>query len=350
MFNSTTTATIALPRCPAAGTPRAKRLPPGFHFVFVTAMTLFSVALICPAMSQAEAGMVQDTADSAAQPSPSVELRWQFAEGDQYRIELDQKSTSDSVVVERAVKIVNRVRMQLRWEVADVAEDGSARLVQVIDSVEMTLSNTNPEGSESVIRINTAETSKDPVAKKMLAELQPLMGQKVFFRMTARGEIQDFEIPDETVDALRESDSSMQLRQIFTAEGMQNILGPSAVTLPEKAVAANDSWTQNHRLPQSLGPFESRFEYRLKNVEQEMANIEYTSKISVEEDSDSAGDSEIELIEHSGNGTIGFNVRAGHLANTRFQSTLRLKTPYREMTIDATTRTESIFSFTKVSR
>ena len=71
--------------------------------------------------------------------------------------------------------------------------------------------------------------------------------------MNPRGEILDVEIPEQSMQAIREAPASMQIRQVLTKEGLSDLFGQSAIVFPEKSLSAGDTWIDQTEIKNEVG-------------------------------------------------------------------------------------------------
>ncbi len=270
-------------------------------------------------------------------------LAWKFKVGDAYSLLFDQLSQTETLVLEREVKIKVRVKMQVSWTV-DKVVDGNASIKQVIHWVTITTTNTDPEGEVKTIAIDTREDPSDDlpsrtkkVIRDMLKDMRPIVGATSFFELSPRGQIGKFTIPKETQQALRDASSSMHLRQVFSTEGMNSILGPSAIEFPEKPVSEVQSWESTRKIENPIGKFDQSFKYEFdaeKSAKEKVAVVNVVSETTKTED----GKEKIEITSQSGKGEIQFDSELGFMKASSFETNVETKKSIRP-DIDIITKT-----------
>jgi len=283
------------------------------------------------------------TSESAAQDQ--TQLAWKFAKGDQFRLELDQLAKTNSEVTNRKVQISNRIVLKARWEVASVNETGTAKLIQVIDAVSMKMTNTNPEGGVATVEVDSEKETKDKVAIELLKDITPIIGQKVTFEMDAQGRVSNFEMSESTMEVLRDAPSSMEIRKIFSADGMKDVFGPAAVILPKEEIAAGHRWTGDREIENKAGKFKQTVLYSVPEIAQkESVVIKMISQTNIVGEPNE----KIKVVAQSGSGSITFDTASGFMTKSLFKSTVQTETKYRNMTIDVNTVDEAMFTIEKV--
>ena len=281
--------------------------------------------------------------------SNAQELKWSFKKGDKFRVKFDQLSNSNTDVLERKVAIKNLVEMEVLWQVADVDKKGTATIVQVINWARLEMSSTNPDGGTKSITVDTREEPKGDVAKQMLKDIGPVVGQdkKVEFKMTTAGEISDFKIPKETMESIRNAPSSMSIRKIFSDEGMKSVFGPASIKLPNEKPTKGQTWKAERSLTSDMGKFKQKFVYSVSDASDEKATV-----IDVKCETERVGKNttRIEIKNQSGSGTLKFNLADGYLSESKFKTEVETETPYRDFKILIKTRDEATIEIKKVGR
>ena len=128
--------------------------------------------------------------------------------------------------------------MDMTWDVQGVNEQGDAVIVQKFDRVQMKM--TGPMAVDY-------DTAKDEPPTGMAAAFAPLykaMTKGDFeVTMTARGEIKDVKVPQEVLDALKNSPGAAQMGDLAKPDGFQKMIMQNAFVLPENAPTKGDHWS-----------------------------------------------------------------------------------------------------------
>jgi hypothetical protein len=122
--------------------------------------------------------------------------------------------------------------MELQWKVVGVNDDGEAVIEQRIHDVRLKM--TGPRGEQIEY-----DSSGDDATASLAAMVAPiydaLTEAELEFTMTARGEIKDVKVPEEVLEALKNSPGASLLGDLATAEGIQRMIVDWSLVLPEKA-------------------------------------------------------------------------------------------------------------------
>lgn len=169
-------------------------------------------------------------------------LRWKFADGMSYAYTLTQETrTSREVMGQKLDSALTQV-LDMTWAVRKVQPDGSARISLTIDRVR---ASTRGPGGDAEF------DSKDPGAAPPQFALvrrlsDALVGQPVGLMMSARGRVEEVELPEKLADTLKAMGPPGV--SLFSAEGFKNLFFQSSPTLPEEALEPGDTWKASQTL------------------------------------------------------------------------------------------------------
>lgn len=166
-------------------------------------------------------------------------LRWRFKVGEKlaYSMTQDMNMVMNMGPSSQMTTNVHQV-MDMTWDVQGVNEQGDAVIVQKFDRVQMKM--TGPMAVDY-------DTAKDEPPTGMAAAFAPLykaMTKGDFeVTMTARGEIKDVKVPQEVLDALKNSPGAAQMGDLAKPDGFQKMIMQNAFVLPENAPTKGDHWS-----------------------------------------------------------------------------------------------------------
>ena len=264
------------------------------------------------------------------------EIRWRLNPDDVLQIEMQQRTGIVSQADQRNRKSTNEMRLWMQWTVQQV-NDGQMTISQVINRIQL-ISRVPTEGGEQVTEIDTDDMggpNPKALAKRLTRLVEPLIGAEVTLEMTYRGEIVSVEIPDESLTALREAPSSMQLRNVFTQDGLKNLFGQAAFLAPEAAVKPGDSWKSNKKLSNEFGTFEQVQTFTMEpgaadaDSEREFSLV--TELVELE-----ASESGGKLVSFDSSGSFVFDVDGGYFSRSNVKTSMQTSRQYREKTIEST--------------
>ncbi|MEZ6107640.1 MAG: DUF6263 family protein [Pirellulaceae bacterium] len=299
------------------------------------------------------------------------ELRWKFATGDRYAVTYEQQVEQTTEVLLKPVTIETHSKIEMEWEVLGVDSDGNATIRQRFSGLELTIRSSRGDFLEFDSSVDDAETGKGSEVGKVL---MPLMEAPYEITMSPRGEILKVEVPETSLEEIRQSASSMRLRRLFSEESLVETLSFVAVTLPEGEVSPGESWeseraagtpelplTVSHRFTYERGPVDSiepiqleeegTPEARLVDSPDDAAaarvGIETTVAMGDPDAEREDGSRLAKLTQQTSRGSLWFDVEAGHPRRAVQIQELVTETPLREMTIEVRGKTSTVTTVVK---
>ncbi len=300
---------------------------------------------------------------AAGAPAQSEPLKWKLAAGDKFEVVLIQASSADTKVGSRKTLIENSTTLKMNWDVLKVA-NGDATIEQSIAGISLNVN--NPAIPSQAIAFDTAadeahtkEFSK--ASKKLLKQIQPLIGLKFNVTMAATGEIKEVTLPPESTTVINQLPDTVRLRQLFSAPGLTEILGASAIVFPEKAIESGDSWTDEKPVTTPLGEFTRNRTYTVVGnatvdgeelIEVQMKPTLVPKETEEGEPAESAEPAKTrldgKLISFTGSGKLLLDSDNGYLKSSSFANELKSERAYREKTIETVVKNEISMTVNKL--
>jgi hypothetical protein len=152
---------------------------------------------------------------------------------------MNQTMNMSMVVGDNAVENNIKQIIDMSWTVREIEDDGSAILDQKIDRMRMTIL----AGGQKV-DVDSAAKEEPKNQAAMLAPMLKAFTAKPFkVTMTPQGKITEVEVPDEMVEALKNTPGGAALGDMATPEGFKKMVTQAEFAMPEK-LEPNDQWTQ----------------------------------------------------------------------------------------------------------
>ncbi len=166
-----------------------------------------------------------------------TELRWKFKTGEKSNFEMKMEMTQETKAGDMPFTVKISQLMDMTWEVAEVAADGSATMNQTIDRVRMEM--TLPQGP--AIKYDTESPDKAPGTEMLAKMFDAMVGKPFVLRVTPLGTVEDFKAPAGMLEALKNSPMA-QAGGMFSEDGLKQMISQSMLPLPEKAVSEGTTW------------------------------------------------------------------------------------------------------------
>jgi len=198
---------------------------------------------------------------STAHAQSEKQFRWKMAEGDAFTVQLVQKTKIKSNIDRRVQEITNNMTLHMDWKVLSIDDDKNVMVEQSIKRIELN-SVTPTVGGTQTVSVDTDDKDRlKDLAKKLHTQVSKLIDTKYSVKMSARGEILDVEIPKDSMEAIRQAPSSMQIRKVLTEDGLKELFGQSAITFPAAAINKGNDWSTTNDVTNSLGAFKKTNTY-----------------------------------------------------------------------------------------
>lgn len=290
----------------------------------------------------------------------SEPMNWTFAVGDRFEVSLSQSSTASNKLESRKTSIKNTTKLKMSWEVKSVA-DRIATIEQAI--LRISLDVNNPAIPSQAIALDTSASEEEAKeysksSKALLKQIKPLIGLKFNVAMASTGEIQEVTLPPESAEVINQLPDTVRIRRLFSPEGLNQVLGASAVVFPEKPMETGTSWTEEKSAATPLGEFTRKRAYTVvgkKTLDgQELTEIRMEPTLVSVEAAKEGGSVEssldAKLISFSGSGTLLVDAKDGYLKSSSFENELKSERPYREKVIETVVKNQIQMTINKTAQ
>lgn len=268
----------------------------------------------------------------SSRAAAQTELRWKLQPGEQFAVSVAQQTTSDVAFSGKKVTTQIDLAMELGWSVT-AADEKAITIKQSLRRLTFTMESLKV----GKVTYDSADKSRPSgQAREVAAAIAPLLQAEILLEMNSRGEVQSAKPANEAAEKLLSAESVPD-SSLVSKDAIQQLLRQSLIVLPEKAVAAGDTWTTTTDIASALGKGKQETTYRLGgSVEQEgtmLQEIKSTSKLDLL--ASTAKDSP-KIKEHTQSGVVLFSVDQGRVVSAGQEQTLITERPYRETTIVVT--------------
>ncbi len=273
-------------------------------------------------------------AENLAQP-----LRWNLAEGEQFDVKYTQQSNSSTTVTDRSTEIETETELEMSWLVTDIDDQQHARIEQTIKAIRLVVG--DPATPDKKISLDTSSNqTPSRISAPILKQVKPLIGLKFVVSMTARGEIKEVSIPEESLQVLQELPGSLSLQSLFSEEGIRELIGAAATVLPEDELSLDESWETESLVDNGFGQFKRirRFTFSENDPSDNSDSVTLRVSSTMQQIGQAANSEALTLIEFSESGTMTLDLAAGHFLASEMKSTIKTETPYREKKIVTTVK------------
>lgn len=308
---------------------------------FITALALTAVALGSPIHAQ------------------SNEVCWKLKTNDQFDLNFNQTSKSDTTIDSRETSIESKTEIEMTWKVSNVDPEGTATIQQTITGINLVVNGfTRKKKGETgapllEVAVDTSVPAKTSAqGKKLLKQIQPLLNVPIDVVMAATGEILDVKISTDVADLLNELPNTQNLRQLFSADGLKQMMGASSVILPQP-LTVGQTWNRQSTTDTAMGAMEQTETYTyLGNKDSEQGQVAVFNVLTALKPLDSKSKQQGsslqgKLISFSGSGNLMMDLENGFFSTSKIQNTVSTEKPYREKVIKTTVSNEIEMSMQK---
>jgi hypothetical protein len=248
-------------------------------------------------------------------------LRWKFEPGQKlaYNMNQDMAMNTSGPFGQQSVTM-NQV-MDMTWEVKELNDQGEAIIRQKFDRMQMKMTLPPPLG---VIEYDSKSDAAPAGPAAMFAPMFKALSQAEFeLTMTPRGEIKDVKVPEEVINALKNSPGAMAMGDLATPEGFKKMISNGALVLPENAPQPGDEWSTKIELTMpGSGKQIVETTYRFEGMK-EIDGVQFAAfrpdlKMTFE------GNPQMTVKDQESSGEILFNVEAGRLHSSALNQKLTM--------------------------
>ncbi len=165
----------------------------------------------------------------------------------------------------------------------------------------------------------------------MAAGFKPLIG-KTITATIKDGEIVKVKGMDKIWDEMARTvpgggQIAKQMKESLGNDAMRSLMGMGGEMLPDKAVAAGDTWQTKQELPfPMLGKISMTFFCKLKDVSNDVADISYTGKMKIDPEKAKfpVPNAKIEKVDGDYTGTVQYSTQSGRLLSQTMDMDMKM--------------------------
>jgi hypothetical protein len=280
---------------------------------------------------------------SASTARADTELRWKFKAGDKTHYAMKTDVTQDTKAGGMPFQVKIMQTMDMTWDVAEVADDGTATLNQTIDRVRMEM--TLPQAGAPQIKYDSQAKEKAPGTEMLSKVFDVIVGKPFVMKVTSLGKVLEMQAPDGVVQAFKNMPAGQG--GMFSEDGLKQMISQSMLPLPEEAVAVGTTWEKSAEM--QAPPFGKQVtvtQYKFAGDGEvngkKVDKIDVTMDIKLE-----AGDdpnTKFKLKDNKAGGEIHWDNSAGQPAQSRIDSKMSFEITANSMTIEQTVTTNSVMT------
>ena len=227
--------------------------------------------------------LVWVVATPPAMAQEAYDLRLALEEGESYHFTTQNDRRFEQQVMGRQVSVSTDQTITHRYDVTDVATDGTMTLDVTYERVQM--EKDSPAGSFSYD--SAEEEASVPQGAKGVAAF---VGKSIQMKLAPDGDGVSVEGTEAVIDSAMEESSMSpaareQMKKQFGAEGMKDLVDAGFSYLGAEGVQVGDTWERTADLSRSF-PMKIDMTYTLERVEEGKAVLRVTADIATPEDAE----------------------------------------------------------------
>lgn len=237
-------------------------------------------------------------------------LRWKFKAGEKLQFHVAQETQTEINVMGMANTIKSSQVMDVTREILAVGSDGIAEVTQSIERIQMKMD--SPFGAMELD--SDSEKEAEGFGAMILPGLKAVVKQVVKFKVNARGEVSDIELPEEMIENLKKAQPPGGGPSMFTEDSMREQFKQTIMAFPENGVSKGDTWETTSEVdnPQTgKQTVHTVYEIEGEEIRDGVTYVKIVGKPDVKVDPKAKA--QAKLNSFSGDSTILFNAKSGQL-------------------------------------
>jgi len=254
-------------------------------------------------------------------------LRWKFEPGDSRDMTIVQTIHVAVTAADQNVEMRMSPTMVLRQVIDSVNAEGIASVTQRFVRIQMKLE--GAPGASFAYDSNVETPAEGPIGSMIAPIFGALTKGKFTAHISPRGEILDVQVPEEMTDAMARAAGLPGVAEIFSKDGLNQLLKQNAAKFPEQAVIRGDSWTDSLELNNPIlgkQTIKTKFTY----AGEEVVNDRKVDKMSVTlsfefGDPPANAPAKIKVSEQAASGVMRFDAATGQLVGSEIDQTMKME-------------------------
>lgn len=263
-------------------------------------------------------GLVSLPAPAHAQTTLSMK----YQEGKVLNYETVQSTTSKAMVNGQKFDTTMKQTMNLSMKVVDVDSEGVASVEQSIERIRMEMELPPPVSQKISYDSDNPGESAGPFAA-MTKSYEAMKGATFKMKIDPKGDITDIEVPEALINATKNSPLGMQ--GMGGKDAMKQMMTQGNINFPSKPVAKGDSWNSENEIKLPFGTMKTEITYTYAGQQASgLHKIDGVMKLSIEKDDENSSPVQLDIKDSEGKGVFLFDNEKGHLAETKFDQSMKM--------------------------
>jgi hypothetical protein len=261
-------------------------------------------------------------------------LRFKYAKGQVNNYEMLQEMKFSQNIGGANIDMEMKQTIETSQTIDDVLADGSAKATTKFTRVKIDIK------GPFAVTLDSADLKAadgNPIATMMAGVVKALA--KVEFSATHKpnGEMADVKVAEGVVKGFKNLPGAALMGDMFTEDGLKQMMSQSGMTVPKDAVAEGATWSQkvSNKLPSGKMTGEMKYTYRGKETVdgKTFQKITYTPDLAIDPDPKAVP---IKLKSQKGTGTILFDNDLGRIHELVMETTTEMSMAIANINQDQT--------------
>lgn len=258
---------------------------------------------------------------AASQSDAEDALQWKFTKGEKLDYVMTQNmDMSMNAGPQGQMKMTMKQQMDMTWEVQGIEENGNAKISQSIDRIQMKMS-----GPQDVEYDSQSKEAPQGLAAMIAPSFDALTKGKFVLTMTPLGEIVDVVVPQEVVDALKNTPGAKMLGEMGSAEGLKQMMSQGSMVLPKEMPEKGSQWTHAMEIKMPMGGTQKTITtYTYEGTKDVDGTTYAVVKPTVKTTYEGNGAMTLTVKDQKSSGEILFDPKAGRMASSNLDQDMTL--------------------------
>jgi hypothetical protein len=253
-------------------------------------------------------------------------LRYKFQQGEKLNYEVEQKINMQMNVMGNNVTMDMTENIDTTWDIKSVDKDGKAKMTQKFDRVRFTMTAPMPIGRIEYDS-KDGKLPEGPFGQLLGPFFEAMAGSEFTLSMDATGKVSDVVVPEKFTEAMKKvQNPGAAGGDMFSPEGMKNLISQSGLVLPNEAATKGKTWERKVDIKSPLGKMETvstnTFAGSVTRGDKKLEQVDITTKLTLESDPNAQISAQLKSQEAKGKAY--FDPVAGRVVETGLTQTMEM--------------------------
>lgn len=290
-------------------------------------LAILTMAITC--LGAASSVTAADDSAPAVADEAKALFRWKFKPGESLDWQMNQTMEMSMILGDMPVTTNMDYDFAMTWAIREVDADGLAKCSMRIDQIRMRMKIAE---QELIFDTNNKEANVDGPLAAAAEIFNALAGLQYDVSMSPSGEVTEVEFNEEAREKLKKLQNNPamgQLAQMFSAEGMKQMMAQTSGVFPTEEVAVGQTWERTQEIKNPiLGAQKMTAKMKYEGIEE--IDGRPLDKISVDMQTNLGemklpGVDKFELTDQDNKQTVYFDRAAGRLVTADTMSHMTMK-------------------------